>query len=79
MGFSFKLMTYIDDSKWWLLLCFQFCLKASAGNLEDEEPKMSIIKANDGWKIDFSGQKPATPLLDNINYPVHMKNLSTRV
>lgn len=30
-------------------------------------------------KIDFSGEKPATPLLDTINYPVHMKNLSTQV
>lgn len=30
-------------------------------------------------KIDFSGEKPATPLLDTINYPVHLKNLSTQV
>ena len=30
------------------------------------------------WKIDFtSGEKPATPLLDTVNYPIHMKNLST--
>ncbi|XVE83045.1 hypothetical protein DITRI_Ditri16bG0055400 [Diplodiscus trichospermus] len=54
-----------------------FCLKASAGNLEDVEHRMSIMKENDGWKIDFSGKKPATPLLDTINYPIHMKNLST--
>ncbi|KAA3461656.1 putative 1-deoxy-D-xylulose-5-phosphate synthase, chloroplastic [Gossypium australe] len=39
---------------------------------------MRIRKENDGWKIDFSGKKPATPLLDTINYPLHMKNLSTR-
>ncbi|KAI8536439.1 hypothetical protein RHMOL_Rhmol10G0257200 [Rhododendron molle] len=31
-----------------------------------------------GWEIDFSGEKPLTPLLDTINYPVHMKNLSTQ-
>ncbi|XVE86881.1 hypothetical protein DITRI_Ditri18aG0071200 [Diplodiscus trichospermus] len=56
-----------------------FCVKASAGNLgDDQERKMRIRKENDGWKIDFSGQKPATPLLDTINYPVHMKNLSTK-
>ncbi|KAL0367899.1 UNVERIFIED_CONTAM: putative 1-deoxy-D-xylulose-5-phosphate synthase 2, chloroplastic [Sesamum calycinum] len=30
------------------------------------------------WKIDFSGEKPHTPLLDTINYPLHMKNLSTK-
>lgn len=27
--------------------------------------------------IDYSGEKPATPLLDTVNYPVEMKNLST--
>jgi hypothetical protein len=26
--------------------------------------------------VDFSGEKPETPLLDTVNYPVHMKNLS---
>ncbi|MBA0717490.1 hypothetical protein Golax_005304 [Gossypium laxum] len=56
------------------------CPKACAGNFEGDEGcnKMRIRKENDGWKIDFSGQKPATPLLDTINYPLHMKNLSTR-
>lgn len=56
----------------------QFCLRASAGH-PDEEGKMMIRKEKDGWKIDFSGEKPPTPLLDTINYPVHMKNLSTQV
>ncbi|GMI67704.1 CLOROPLASTOS ALTERADOS 1, 1-DEOXY-D-XYLULOSE 5-PHOSPHATE SYNTHASE [Hibiscus trionum] len=56
-----------------------FCPKASAGNGEDDEGcKMSIRKETEGWKINFSGEKPATPLLDTINYPLHMKNLSTR-
>ncbi|KAK9275399.1 hypothetical protein L1049_022663 [Liquidambar formosana] len=26
--------------------------------------------------IKFSGEKPSTPILDTINYPIHMKNLS---
>nr|AZG04492.1 1-deoxy-D-xylulose-5-phosphate synthase 10 [Centranthera grandiflora] len=26
--------------------------------------------------VDFSGEKPSTPILDTINYPIHMKNLS---
>ncbi|KAL3527566.1 hypothetical protein ACH5RR_012222 [Cinchona calisaya] len=62
----------------------QFFLKASAGGSatsdhgEAEGNKMTIKKGKDGfWKIDFSGEKPATPLLDTINYPIHMKNLST--
>ncbi|KAI5669734.1 hypothetical protein M9H77_19587 [Catharanthus roseus] len=57
----------------------QFCLRASSVNSSNdaEEGKMiSIKKEKDGWKIDFSGEKPPTPLLDTINYPVHMKNLS---
>ncbi|TYI50152.1 hypothetical protein E1A91_D12G081800v1 [Gossypium mustelinum] len=56
------------------------CPKACAGNFEGDEGcnKMKIRKENDGWKIDFSGKKPATPLLDTINYPLHMKNLSRR-
>ncbi|KAB1201887.1 putative 1-deoxy-D-xylulose-5-phosphate synthase 2, chloroplastic [Morella rubra] len=55
----------------------QFCLRASASGSDGEEGKM-IWKEKEGWKINFSGQKPATPLLDAINYPAHMKNLSTQ-
>lgn len=57
---------------------FQFYLKASANRPDGEGGKM-IRKEKDGWKIDFSGEKPPTPLLDTINYPAHMKNLSTQV
>ncbi|XP_028082523.1 probable 1-deoxy-D-xylulose-5-phosphate synthase 2, chloroplastic [Camellia sinensis] len=39
---------------------------------------MKIKKEKEGWKIDFSGEKPPTPLLDTINYPLHMKNLSVQ-
>ncbi|XP_058067889.1 probable 1-deoxy-D-xylulose-5-phosphate synthase 2, chloroplastic [Magnolia sinica] len=28
--------------------------------------------------LDFSGEKPLTPTLNTINYPIHMKNLSTK-
>ncbi|KAH9712668.1 putative 1-deoxy-D-xylulose-5-phosphate synthase 2 [Citrus sinensis] len=38
---------------------------------------MVMRKEKSGWKIDFSEEKPPTPLLDTINYPIHMKNLST--
>lgn len=40
---------------------------------------MAIRKETDGWRIDFSGEKPGTPLLDTINHPIHMKNLSKKV
>lgn len=71
----------------WLVRCrgdvFQnFCLRASAEkNSSDgeEATKMVMRKGKGGWKIDFSEEKPPTPLLDTINYPIHMKNLSTEV
>ncbi|KAL3845116.1 hypothetical protein ACJIZ3_002519 [Penstemon smallii] len=58
----------------------QFIVKASTNSSDGEEAgKIVFKKENDGgWKIDFSGEKPGTPLLDTINYPVHMKNLSTK-
>ncbi|KAL2606056.1 hypothetical protein AAZV13_09G160800 [Glycine max] len=54
----------------------QLCVRASASSLDDDEDRTVVRKEKDGWKIKFSSQKPATPLLDTINYPAHMKNLS---
>lgn len=51
---------------------------ASSSNKENQSSK-SIRKEKDGWKIDFTGEKPPTPMLDTVNYPLHMKNLSTQV
>ncbi|KAE9596964.1 putative 1-deoxy-D-xylulose-5-phosphate synthase [Lupinus albus] len=53
----------------------QFCVRASGSNSEDGE-RTIIKKEKDGWNINFSSHKPATPLLDTINYPLHMNNLS---
>ncbi|OIV93027.1 hypothetical protein TanjilG_20689 [Lupinus angustifolius] len=53
----------------------QFCVRASGSNSEDGE-RTIIKKEKDGWNIKFSSQKPVTPLLDTINDPLHMKNLS---
>ncbi|KAG2640545.1 hypothetical protein PVAP13_2KG103300 [Panicum virgatum] len=41
---------------------------------KDKEP---IKPSSAPWKVDFSGEKPATPLLDKVSHPVHMKNLAT--
>ncbi|RWR77329.1 1-deoxy-D-xylulose 5-phosphate synthase 1 [Cinnamomum micranthum f. kanehirae] len=43
----------------------------------NDEGKVVIRKEKSDWNIDYSGEKPTTPLLDTINYPLHMKNLST--
>lgn len=40
---------------------------------------MILRQETERWTIDYSGEKPATPLLDTVNYPVEMKNLSTEV
>ncbi|KAK7386707.1 hypothetical protein VNO78_27042 [Psophocarpus tetragonolobus] len=55
----------------------KFSVRVSASGSSDEE-RTIIKKEKDGWKINFSGEKPATPLLDTVNYPIHMKNLSTQ-
>ncbi|KAI9119603.1 hypothetical protein K1719_009479 [Acacia pycnantha] len=55
----------------------QLCVR-SLGNSYGEEERTIIRKDNEGWKINYSGQKPTTPLLDTINYPAHMKNLSAQ-
>ncbi|GKU95021.1 hypothetical protein SLEP1_g8439 [Rubroshorea leprosula] len=57
----------------------QFCVRGSVNKPDAEEPRRIMIrKENEGWKIDFSGEKPTTPLLDTVNYPAHLKNLSTQ-
>lgn len=54
---------------------------SSGSTLDGDEGKGEVMlqKERDEWYIDFSGDKPATPLLDTVNYPVHMKNLSMPV
>ncbi|KAL2498972.1 1-deoxy-D-xylulose-5-phosphate synthase [Abeliophyllum distichum] len=56
----------------------QFCVKASAYSPDHENGKMAIRKEKESWTLGFSGENLATPLLDTINFPVHMKNLSSK-
>ncbi|KAG9440184.1 hypothetical protein H6P81_020349 [Aristolochia fimbriata] len=56
--------------------CIRQCVRASGRS--EEEKKSVIRKEKNGWQIDFTGETPETPLLDTINYPVHMKNLSSQ-
>ncbi|XP_020589189.1 LOW QUALITY PROTEIN: probable 1-deoxy-D-xylulose-5-phosphate synthase 2, chloroplastic [Phalaenopsis equestris] len=51
----------------------QVCVRAGRG---DGDQEIVVRKEKRERKIDFSGEKPKTPLLDTINYPIHMKNLS---
>ncbi|XP_074587001.1 putative 1-deoxy-D-xylulose-5-phosphate synthase 2, chloroplastic [Curcuma longa] len=54
----------------------QFSVRANGASGDGK--MMRISKEKNGWKIDYSREKPATPLLDTINYPIHTKNLSTQ-
>ncbi|XP_042025833.1 probable 1-deoxy-D-xylulose-5-phosphate synthase 2, chloroplastic [Salvia splendens] len=53
-------------------------VKACGGSPESEERNMAMRKEKEELKLDFSGEKPATPLLDTINHPIHMKNLARK-
>lgn len=37
------------------------------------------VRASLSENGEYFSQRPPTPLLDTINYPIHMKNLSTKV
>ncbi|XP_059307388.1 probable 1-deoxy-D-xylulose-5-phosphate synthase 2, chloroplastic [Lycium ferocissimum] len=54
----------------------KFPVKASVNGSDEINGKIVGNKEKDSWQIDFSGDKPPTPFLDTINYPMHMKNLS---
>ncbi|KAL5705322.1 1-deoxy-D-xylulose-5-phosphate synthase [Ranunculus cassubicifolius] len=53
----------------------RFFVKACA-NGSDGEGKL-VRTESEPIKIEYTKEKPATPLLDTINYPKHMKNLTT--
>ncbi|KAG7015424.1 putative 1-deoxy-D-xylulose-5-phosphate synthase 2, chloroplastic, partial [Cucurbita argyrosperma subsp. argyrosperma] len=67
---------FLESSRPRLFKSKQFPLRVLNNKPNDEERHM-VGKQTDGWTVDYSGEKPATPLLDTVNYPIHMKNLST--
>ncbi|XP_022929510.1 probable 1-deoxy-D-xylulose-5-phosphate synthase 2, chloroplastic [Cucurbita moschata] len=67
---------FLESSRPRLFKSKQFRLRVLNNKPNDEERHL-VEKQTDGWTVDYSGEKPATPLLDTVNYPIHMKNLST--
>ncbi|KAL2344425.1 hypothetical protein Fmac_005710 [Flemingia macrophylla] len=55
----------------------KFSVRASASGSGDGE-RTIIWKEKGKWKIKYSAEKPETPLLDTINHPIHMKNLTAQ-
>ncbi|XP_030511064.2 probable 1-deoxy-D-xylulose-5-phosphate synthase 2, chloroplastic [Cannabis sativa] len=46
-------------------------------DIGDHHQKITLLQDTQNSKVlNFSGEKPSTPILDTINYPIHMKNLS---
>ncbi|XP_023731820.1 probable 1-deoxy-D-xylulose-5-phosphate synthase 2, chloroplastic [Lactuca sativa] len=42
----------------------------------NEHEEMKTTNGSMGTTLKYSGEKPNTPILDTINYPIHMKNLN---
>ena len=52
---------------------------AKDNNAAKEQEDLKLVNGNVTTTLKYSGEKPQTPILDTINYPVHMKNLSVQV
>lgn len=67
---------------------FQFSgISAVQQDSTNTEKRDAIVKTENGAvhngrltkTLNFTGEKPSTPILDTINHPIHMKNLSLQV
>jgi len=61
----------------WNQTCWQKCW--SCFGLMQGRKRRSGVCASLSEMGEYHSKKPPTPLLDTINYPIHMKNLSTKV
>ncbi|KVI01389.1 Deoxyxylulose-5-phosphate synthase [Cynara cardunculus var. scolymus] len=48
-------------------------------NANNEHEELTRVKGKQTTTVKFSGEKPNTPILDTINYPIHMKTLRTEL
>ncbi|XP_065849389.1 probable 1-deoxy-D-xylulose-5-phosphate synthase 2, chloroplastic [Euphorbia lathyris] len=56
---------------------FNGVVTAMDSNASPDDNSM-VAKSTEKRSLNFSGNKPSTPLLDTINYPIHMKNLDVQ-
>lgn len=76
-SFSAKLISPGPNCGTRKLFSVRASLGSSSSSSDGAEQKL-IKKEKDGWKIEYTEEKPVTPLLDTVNYPIHMKNLSSQ-
>jgi 1-deoxy-D-xylulose-5-phosphate synthase len=51
---------------------------ANGNNILKNDFHQTVENGTSVKNLNFSGEKPFTPILDTINYPIHMKNLSVQ-
>lgn len=77
-SFSAKLISPGPNCGTRKLFSVRASLGSSSSSSSDGAEQKLIKKEKDGWKIEYTEEKPVTPLLDTVNYPIHMKNLSSQ-
>lgn len=77
-SFSAKLISSGPNCGTRKLFSVRASLGSSSSSSSDGAEHKLIKKEKDGWKIEYTEEKPVTPLLDTVNYPIHMKNLSSQ-
>ncbi|KAD4179931.1 hypothetical protein R6Q59_023308 [Mikania micrantha] len=54
---------------------FMGIVAVAKDNATNEHEDLTLVNGNASTTLKYSGEKPKTPILDTINYPMHMKNL----
>ncbi|KAL8223004.1 hypothetical protein R6Q57_020403 [Mikania cordata] len=54
---------------------FMGIVAVAKDNATNEQEDLTLVNGNASTTLKYSGEKPKTPILDTINYPMHMKNL----
>jgi 1-deoxy-D-xylulose-5-phosphate synthase len=77
---AFPCPTFVtpSDSRRTLLLSSQSQWGHPQNKLNKKSTRTRRVYASLSEMGEYYSQRPPTPLLDTINYPIHMKNLSTK-
>nr|QBB78630.1 1-deoxy-D-xylulose-5-phosphate synthase [Artemisia argyi] len=55
---------------------FKGVVAVAKDNAANDQEDLKLVNGSVTTTLKYSGEKPKTPILDTINYPVHMKDLS---
>ncbi|KAI7731239.1 hypothetical protein M8C21_016702 [Ambrosia artemisiifolia] len=54
---------------------FMGIVAVAKDNASNEQEDLALVNGTASVTLKYSGEQPKTPILDTINYPIHMKNL----